>query len=234
MTREAIGVGDTINLAQKKACEILGVSDGEVSFEVIQLPKRKILGIFGGRLAKVRALLYVDPAELAADYLRTVLTAFGAKNFDISINKKDNGSELLVKGGNANRAIGRRGDTLDSIQYLTCLVANSVCENYYRITINIEDYRERRRETLEILGRKLAFKALKNKEKVVLEPMTPYERKVIHAAVSQVLGVESYSEGEDLNRHVIIAPILKKRAVNLNNRDNCFEENKISLYERCN
>lgn len=234
MTREAIGVGNTIVLAQKKACEILGVSDGEVSFEVVQLPRRKFLGIFGGRLAKVRALLYVDPAELAANYLKTVLIAFGAKDFDILVNKRDDGSELLVKGGNANRAIGRRGDTLDAIQYLTCLVANSVCESYYRITINIEDYRQRRKDTLEILGRKLAFKALKSREKVVLEPMTPYERKLIHAAVSQVLGVESYSEGEDLDRHVIIAPILKKRAVNLNNKDNCFEENKISLYERCN
>lgn len=206
MTREAIGVGDTIILARKNACEILGVSDGQVSFEVIQVPRKKFLGLFGGRLARVRASIDLDPADLAANYLRDVLSAFGAKDFDISIIRKEGGAELLVKGGNANHAIGRRGDTLDAIQYLAGLVANSESDGYYRVTVNIEDFRERREKTLETLGRRLAFRVLKTDEKIELEPMTPYERKVIHSAVTKVCGVESHSEGEDLNRHVVIAP----------------------------
>lgn len=242
LTREAIGIGNTIFLAQQNACQELGVQGRQVSFEVIQLPRKKFLGLFGGRPAKVKAMLRLEPSELAANYLSDVLNAFGATGFGVEVNEKDDGSELLVRGGDANHAIGRRGDTLDAIQYLTGLVANSAFKGYYRVTINIEDYRERREKTLEILGRKLAFKVLKSKEKVSLEPMTPYERKVIHTAVQPVRGVESYSEGEGLKRHVVIAPLENKSTTSFkrksdkfkfSTKNNSFSENKIPLYERC-
>lgn len=212
LTKEAIGIGDTIVLAQQNACEILGVRNGQVSFEVVQMPRKKFLGLFGGRSAMVKALINLEPSDLAMTYLKDVLTAFGATDFDVCVNRKEDGSEFFVKGGNANQVIGRRGDTLDAIQYLASLVANSASSTYHRVTINVENYRERREQTLEVLGRKLAFRVLKTKEKIVLEPMTPYERKIIHSAVAQVRGVESYSEGEDLKRHIVVAPIESKCA----------------------
>ncbi len=204
MLKEAIGVGESLLLAQQRACEALGVPESSVSFEVLQMPVKKTFGLFGGKLAKVKAVFELVPAKLATDYLREVLTAYGLKNFEVEAEEKEDGVSLHVTGGNAKIAIGHRGDTLDAIQYLVGLVANSASETYYRVTINISDYRERRDVTLKTLGEKLAKRVLRTKQRIELEPMTPYERKVIHMEVEKIKGVTSWSEGEDLLRHLII------------------------------
>ena len=205
MVKEVIGIGETILLAQQKACEELGVKEKDVSFEVLQMPVKKTFGLFGGKLAKVKAIFEFSPAKIAADYLKDVLTAYGLKNFNVEYEESPDGVALHVFGGNAKIAIGYRGDTLDAIQYLVGLVANSVCDSYYRVTINISDYRERREKVLIKLAENLAYKVLKTKKAIELEPMTPYERKVIHVTVEKISGVKSWSEGEDLQRHLIIA-----------------------------
>ncbi len=213
MIKNVIGTGETIALAQKNACDLLGVSEQEVSFEVIQMPVKKTFGIFGGKLAQVKASFEISPAKVAADYLKKILTAYGLKNFNVNVSEYADGADLQVTGDNAKIAIGRRGDTLDAIQYLVGLVANDVSDSYYRVTINIEDYRERREKVLESLGRKLAFKVIKTGKPITLEPMTPYERKVIHLAIEKVNGAKSWSEGEGIKRHIIVAPsdeLLKK------------------------
>lgn len=204
MVKEAVGVGETLVLAQEKACKALGAAQQEVSFEVIQLPGKKVFGIFGGKMAKVKASMTVSPAKLAANYLHDVLTAYGLKDFSIESEERSDGVNLRVVGGNAKIAIGHRGDTLDAIQYLVGLVANAVCDSYYRVTVNISDYRERREKVLIKLAENLASKVLRTKKPVELEPMTPYERKVIHMTVEKIEGVKSWSEGEDLQRHLII------------------------------
>ena len=189
MIKEAIGVGESLVLAQQRACEALGVPESAVTFEVVQMPVKKTFGLFGGKLAKVKALFEVSPAKLAADYLRDVLAAYGLRNFEVEAEEKEDGVALHVTGGNAKIAIGHRGDTLDAIQYLVGLVANAASETYYRVTINISDYRERRDET---------------RQRIELEPMTPYERKVLHTEIAKVQGVTSWSEGEELERHLIV------------------------------
>lgn len=205
MVKEAIGIGETLLLAQQKACEALGVSEEEVSFEVIQMPVKKMFGIFGGKEAKVKAFFRISPAKLSVNYLKDVLTAYGLKNFSVDYEESPDGVALHVVGGNAKLAIGHHGDTLDAIQYLVGLVANAVCDSYYRVTINISDYRERREKVLVKLAENLAAKTLKIRKPVELEPMTPYERKVIHTTIEKINGVKSWSEGEGIQRHLIIA-----------------------------
>ena len=115
--------------------------------------------------------------------------------------------EFNLSGEEEGYVIGRRGETLDSLQYLTSLVVNhSNDEGYIKVTINVGNYRDKREKTLEILGRKLAFKAIKTGRKTNLEPMNPYERRIIHTAVQKVNGAISWSEGENANRHVVIGP----------------------------
>lgn len=218
MIREAIGVGETEVQAQEDACRQLGVETYEAEFEIIQRAEKKILGLFGGCPAKVRAFIKASPADAAEDFLKNVLNAMGLENITIGVKEnEDNGVEINLEGEEVGSVIGRRGETLDALQYLTSLVANHVDNAYFKVTINTGDYREKREKTLEILGRKLAFKAVKTGFKTSLEPMNPYERRIIHTAVQKVNGAISWSEGENLNRHVVIGP--DPKAPRRNNRN---------------
>ncbi|MBR1778934.1 MAG: Jag N-terminal domain-containing protein [Clostridia bacterium] len=207
MIKEAIGIGETINLAQEQAKMNLGEENKDIKFEVIQVPTKKTLGIFGGKPAKVRAFVESTPGKLAADYVEEVLKEFGLKNFTIEMEEKENAAELHILGKRLSPIIGKRGKLLDDIQYLAGLVANSGEKQYFRLTINAGDYRDRREKTLEELAKKIANRTLKSGVKTVLEPMTPYERRVIHLAIENIDGVKSYSEGEGLERHIIVEKV---------------------------
>ena len=277
MTREAIGIGDTEELAKSNALKQLGLNSSEnVRFEVIKKAEKKVLGLFGGSPAKVKAVVetpdeieeiiekiqkqdnYADSqkvtsgivdeeldipsvenveniaenrfkstevkdtaveipqgdkavvdydcAKEAKAYVERVLLAMGLDKIDVEMNenKAEESAEIILSGEQVGAVIGRRGETLDALQYLAGLVANHMGNMYFRITINIGNYREKREKTLEALGRKLAFKVLKTGRNVSLEPMNPYERRIIHTAVQKVNGVVSWSEGEVINRHVVI------------------------------
>lgn len=206
MIKEAIGVGDTEVLALEDACRQLGVETYEVEFETIQRAEKKILGLFGGCKAKVRAFIKTGPADTAAEFLRDILKAMDINTVEVKVTEEENGAVIDLEGEEVGSIIGRRGETLDALQYLTGLVANHVDNSYYKITINTGNYREKREKTLEILGRKLAFKAVKTGMKTSLEPMNPYERRIIHTAVQKVNGATSWSEGDNLQRHVVIGP----------------------------
>ncbi len=207
MIREAIGVGDTEVAAQEDACRQLGVETYEAEFEIIQRAEKKVLGLFGGCPAKVRAFIRETPADVAQNFLKAVLDAMGLEGITLSSKESEEGGVVIdLEGEDVGSVIGRRGETLDALQYLTGLVANHVENSYYKVTINTGDYREKREKTLEGLGRKLAFKAVKTGYKTSLEPMNPYERRIIHTAVQKVNGAISWSEGENMNRHVVIGP----------------------------
>ena len=212
MLKEAIGTGETILLAQEAACRALGVETHEAEFEVLQMPVKKTLGLFGGSPAKVRAYIQTSPSEIAADYLKTILKGMGIQDVELSIEEVEGGAVFNLSGEDIGFVIGRRGETLDALQYLTGLVANHVENSYYRITINTGNYREKREKTLEVLGRKMAIKAVKTGRNQSLEPMNPYERRIIHTAVQKVKGATSWSEGEDLSRHVVVGIDPKERA----------------------
>ena len=206
MIREAIGVGDTEVLALEDACKQLGVETYEVEFETLQRAEKGFLGIFGKSQAKVRAFIKSSPADTAMQFVKDVLNAMDINSVEVKVTEEAEGAVIDLEGEEVGSIIGRRGETLDALQYLTGLVANHVDNSYYKITINTGNYREKREKTLEILGRKLAFKAVKTGMKTSLEPMNPYERRIIHTAVQKVNGATSWSEGENLQRHVVIGP----------------------------
>lgn len=205
MIREAIGVGETEVLALEDAKRQLGIDESEVvEFEVIQRAEKKKFGLFGGAPAKVKITLKAGPAETAEEFLGNVLK--NMKLESVYINKKEieNGVEFDLEGEDVGFVIGRRGETLDALQYLTSLVANHADNSYFKVTVNTGDYREKREKTLEILGRKLAFKAIKTGRKTSLEPMNPYERRIIHAALQSDPHVTTHSEGEEPYRKVVV------------------------------
>lgn len=217
MIKEAVATGDTVEQAFEKACEVLGVESHEAEFEILEMPVKKTFGLFGGSPAKVRAFIKSSPAESAAQYLKKIIAAMGLHDIEVSIQEEENGAQLSLSGEDIGFIIGHRGETLDALQYLAGLVANHVDNTYYRITLDIGNYREKRKETLEVLGRKMAAKALKTGRNCSLEPMNPYERRIIHTAVQEVEGAKSWSEGEDLARHVVIGPEEGERPQRRNN-----------------
>lgn len=151
-------------------------------------------------------------ADAAEKFLRDVIAAMDLNDLTIEAEKSEDKAVFNIEGEDVGYIIGRRGETLDALQYLTSLVANHVDNSYFKITVNTGNYREKREKTLEILGRKLAFKAVKTGKKTSLEPMNPYERRIIHTAVQKVRGATSWSEGEGTQRHVVIGTDGKSRS----------------------
>jgi spoIIIJ-associated protein len=233
MIKEAIKEAETIEEAKALALAELGVNEDKAQFEVLVQPEKKKFGLFGGSLAKVRVFYEETPTDIAKAYLADVLTKLGVTNVVIEATETEDCAEFDVNGDDIGFIIGHRGETLDALQYLTGLVVNHIHDEYFRVIINIGNYREKREKTLEVLGRKLAFRACKTGEKVSLEPMNPYERRIIHTAVQKVRGATSWSEGENLQRHVVIGPDRKKQSYgNRNGRYNSGYGNRNSSQPR--
>ena len=212
MIKEVIGKGETLESALADAKSQLGLTEtDEVEFEVVQRPEKKVLGIFGGKLAEVKISINSSPADIAEDFIKNVIVAMGLKDITVNVEKTEDSASFDIEGEDVGFVIGRRGETLDALQYLTSLVANHVDNNYFKVSVNTGNYREKREKTLKILGRKLAYKAVKTGKKTPLEPMNPFERRIIHTSVQKVRGATSWSEGENANRHVVIGPDPKER-----------------------
>lgn len=227
MIKEVIGVGNSEMEALADARKQLGVDeDADVNFEVIQRAEKKKFGLFGGSPAKVKAWLDASPADVAEEFLKNVINAMNLDNVSVNVEKSEKGAKFNIDGDDIGYVIGRRGETLDALQYLTSLVANHNDDSYFKITVDTGNYREKREKTLEILGRKMAFKVLKTGRKVSLEPMNPYERRIVHTAVQRVNGVISESEGENANRHVVIMPDPKAKNFRRNNYSNNYNRNR--------
>lgn len=223
MLKEAICEGSDVQSALEKAKAQLGLDEtAEYEFEIIQTEEKKKFGLFGGRPAKVRVFIKDKPDERAEKFLRDVLDKMTLTGVTIEKNAEENAVEFNLAGEEVGFVIGRRGETLDALQYLTSLVANHGEDPYIKVTVNTGNYREKREKTLEILGRKLAFKAIKTGKKTSLEPMNPYERRIIHTAVQKVNGAISWSEGENAARHVVIGPDPKAK----NNRRGGYGNNR--------
>ena len=231
MIREAIAKGETVEIAFANACRELGVETTEAEFEILELPQKKTFGLFGGAPARVRAYIEEpdpvpekpekeerDPAQEAAAYLKSVLSEMGLPEATVEVHPVEAGAELVLGGDDIGFIIGHRGETLDALQYLASLVANHVDGSYFRITLDVGNYREKRKETLESLGKKMAARAVKTGRNSSLEPMNPYERRIIHTAVQTVPGAKSWSEGVDQARHVVIGPEGGERPQRRNDR----------------
>ena len=210
MLKEVIGVGDTELEALNDAKKQLGLDEtDDVEFELIQRAEKKMFGLFGGAPAKVRIIIKDTPEEKAEKFLREVLDKMQLSSVEVEKKSEEGAVEFNLSGEDVGFVIGRRGETLDALQYLTSLVANHSEDPYIKVTVNTGNYREKREKTLESLGRKLAFKAIKTGKKTSLEPMNPYERKVIHTTLQTVPAVVTRSEGSEPHRRVIIEPAKK-------------------------
>lgn len=273
MIKEAIGFGNTVEEAKENAILKLGArNDEDIQIEIINLPKKKVLGIFGGARAEVKVFVErpdkpqkknkpakkentakqdapkkenkkteqakpqkvekkpevkkaepkaveteeinaVPASEIPADskagkavaYLSNILTNLGCTDIDIKVATRDNGAVIILEGEGLGVVIGHRGETLDALQHLASLAAGNG-GGYYKVTLNIGDYRQKREQTLVSLAKRMSNQVIRTGRRRTLEPMSPYERRIIHTTVQDIEGVESSSVGEGSNRRVVIYP----------------------------
>ena len=207
MNKEIIKEAASIEEAKALIIAELGVAEDAITFEVVQEPGKKVLGLFGGDPAIVKGTVKNrSAAEAAEAYLRQVLAGLGVEEFTCEVTEQDNGCVISLDGENLGFIIGRRGETLDALQYLVGLVANRADNAYYRVTLDIGNYRDKREQALVALARRLGGQTARTGRRNSLEPMNPYERRIIHTTVQQMEGVISWSVGSDDRRHVIIGP----------------------------
>ena len=272
MIKEAIGVATSVDDARKMAVENLHAPiDADVKVEILTFPKKKVLGLFGGADAKVRAyyddgveekkeapkaekksapapqkkeatakkanekkpqpkkeakkeapkketvkketapavdLSAIEPVENdATEYLKSILVGMGFT--DVAVTARETAEDVYFEitcGEDYGNIIGRRGETLDALQYLTRLFVNRANDNNKRVALNVGDYRARREETLRALAKRQAQRVLKYGRSSSLEPMNPYERRIIHTAIQEIEGVTSHSVGEGDRRRVVVTP----------------------------
>lgn len=257
MIKEFIGTGKTIPEATEAAkAGLKAPALADVNIEIIQMPKKKTLGIFGGKDAQVKAwyddgrkerkpqpkkapkteraekkpapkraakeapkpapkaeekTVFVQASDIdvsvAVDYLKAMLKGFGAEDAVVTAKLNDGVVEMEVECDDYGIIIGRRGETLDSLQYLTSLALKKSCDKYVRVTVNVGNYREKRMDTLKNLAIKNANYVLRTGRRYTFEPMNPYERRIIHTAVGDIEGIESLSVGYGQDRKVVLQPV---------------------------
>ena len=185
----------------------LGVSSDRLQYEVVEKGSAGILGgLIGAKPAVIRATKIETIDEKAADFLHDVFGAMGISvDVESKLNEEEKELEINLSGDEMGILNGKRGQTLDSLQYLVSLVVNKESEDYLRVKLDTENYRERRKETLETLAKNIAYKVKRTRRSVSLEPMNPYERRIIHSALQNDKYVFTRSEGEEPFRHVVIS-----------------------------
>lgn len=198
--------GKTVEEALRYALARLGVEREEVNVKVLQEPEKGLFGMLGRKDAIIE-VTKINKEKLVVDETREtlndILINMGIEA-DIKIDKKENNLYVDISGDDMALVIGRRGQTLDSLQYITSLAVNKDKEDYTRILLDAENYRSKRKKILQNLARRLAKKAKKKKSDIVLEPMNPYERRIIHSTLQNVFGINTESRGKDPYRKVVI------------------------------
>ena len=197
----------TVNDAITEACEKLTVPSDRLEYEVIEEGSAGFLGI-GAKPAKIKARIKeeeISVEQKAKDFLKDVFASMNyAVTVDADYDEEEKNLEINLSGDEMGILIGKRGQTLDSLQYLVSLVVNKGTNDYIRVKMDTENYRERRKETLENLARNISFKVKRTKRSVSLEPMNPYERRIIHSALQGDKYVTTHSEGEEPYRRVVV------------------------------
>ncbi|MCT4605885.1 MAG: protein jag [Marinisporobacter sp.] len=196
--------GKTVEEAVKSALEELKVARDRVDVEVIEAPSKGFLGFIGTKLAKIRVTVIDHPEETAVEFLKSVFKDMKVEA-QCKTKLKENSLYVEVLGEDMGVLIGRRGQTLDAIQYLVSLVVNKNREKYLRVVVDTENYRRKREQTLIRLANKLANQVKIKRQEIVLEPMNPYERRIIHSTLQNHPYVQTRSQGEEPFRKVVIA-----------------------------
>lgn len=210
MIKETVGNGRTVEAAIADGAMRLGVPASRVQYEIIEAPKKGFLG-FGEAPAKVKVFVEIGPEQTAVDYVNGIMDAMGITGITADVSRElnsDGGKIIKMNGDAAGVLIGRHGETLDALQYLSNLALSTKIEETgekcEKISLDIEGYRARREETLKNLARRTAEKVKKYRKNIALDPMTPYERRIIHSALQGDARIMTASIGSDENRRVVV------------------------------
>lgn len=198
--------GKNVDEAITNACVELGISADKLDYEVVEKGSNGFLGI-GSKAAIIKARKNQSIEDIAREFLNKIFSAMELTvKLDINVveGEKENTININVIGDDMGILIGKRGQTLDSLQYLVSLVVNKESEKFNRVKLDTENYRERRKATLENLARNISLKVKRIKKPVALEPMNPYERRIIHSALQNDKYCTTKSEGEEPYRHVVV------------------------------
>lgn len=199
----------TVEDAITEALVEMGATSDQVTVEVIEKGPSGLMSIFSSKLAKVRVYKKINVEQVAYDFLEEVFQKMNIEvNIQVTLDDHNN-MTVDLSGPSMGVLIGKRGQTLDSLQYLVSLVVNKEADSYMRVKLDTENYRDRRKETLETLAKNLAHKVKITKKKFILEPMNPYERRIIHSTLQNNKNVETHSEGDEPYRKVVITPSSK-------------------------
>ena len=186
----------------------LGITSDQLEYEVLDKGSTGFLGI-GSKNAVIKARKKFSIDENVVEFLSSIFDAMKMEvEILVAVNEEEHIIEVELKGDDMGILIGKRGQTLDSLQYLANLAVNKHSDEYYKVKIDTEDYRKRRKETLENLAKNIAYKVKRTKRPVSLEPMNPFERRIIHSALRNDRYVTTHSEGDEPYRHVVVT--LKK------------------------
>ena len=198
----------TVDDALTEASIKLGTTSDKLEYEVIEKGSSGFLGI-GSKNAVIKVKVVNSVEDEIRNFLDQVFKAMDLEvEIIIKVDEDNKNVDVELKGSEMGVLIGKRGQTLDSLQYLTNLAINKQSDSYYKLKIDTEDYRKRRKETLENLAKNIAYKVKRTKRPVYLEPMNPFERRVIHSALQNDKFVTTHSEGDEPYRHVVVT--LKK------------------------
>ena len=209
----------------------MGTTSDQVEYEVVEEEKNGILGLFS-KPAVIRVRKKEDTIDRVYNFLDKTFKAMNlVVEIEIDYNEEEKLINIELKGDEMGMLIGKRGQTLDSLQYLTSLIANKKSEEYIKIKIDTENYRQRRKETIENLARNVASKVKKTGRPAFLEPMNPYERRIIHAELQGDKYVDTHSEGEEPHRKVVVT-LNKEFASELPKRNNYRRRNNYSRDRR--
>ena len=203
--------GKTLDEALMQASVELGCASTDLEYNVVSEGSTGFLGLIGSKPFVISARKKKTFVDDVREYLETLFKAMDIQaDIKIEFNETDNLLDIDVEGPEMGILIGKRGQTLDALQYLISLAVNKKSDSYIRVKLDTENYRARRKETLENLAKNIAFKVKRTKRSFALEPMNPYERRIIHATLQNDKYVVTRSEGEDPFRHVVIS--LKREA----------------------
>lgn len=196
--------GKTVEDAITEALVKLGTTSDKIEYEVVEKGSTGFLGL-GSKPAVIKVRKKSSIEDIVREFLDDVFKAMNME-VDIIINREEESKSIAVelKGEEMGVLIGKRGQTLDSLQYLVNLAVNKQSDEYVKVKLDTEDYRKRRKDTLENLAKNIAYKVKRTKRAVSLEPMNPFERRIIHSALQNDKYVSTHSEGDEPYRHVVV------------------------------
>lgn len=201
--------GKTLEEALTNASVLLKTVSEELEYEVVDKGSNGLFGIFNSKPVKILVNKKASITDKVEKFLSDIFATMKIEvKTEISVDEEKNTMDINLVGDDMGALIGKRGQTLDSLQYLASLVVNKESDKYFRVKLDTENYRERRKATLESLAKNIAYKVKRTRRAVSLEPMNPYERRIIHSALQNDKYVSTHSEGEEPYRHVVVT--LKK------------------------